>query len=174
MIKKVAFLCAVAFAVTTVSCKKEDAASKIDTTTTDVVSGQSTPNPDPNIGGPEIQGTTKQAPPADGKYPVMTFDKTEHDFGSIKGTEKVQYVFKFKNTGEADLLISKAVGSCGCTVPEYPKDPIKPGQTADLKVSFNPTGKHGQQQKTVTVTTNTAAGQEKLTIKASIMEEAGA
>jgi uncharacterized protein DUF1573 len=145
MIKKVAFLCAVAFAVTTVSCKKEDAASKIDANATEVAPGQSTPNPDPNIGGPQAQEPAKPAPPADGKYPVMTFEKTEHDFGSIKSGDKVQYIFKFKNTGEADLLISKASGSCGCTVPEFPKDPVKPGQSAEMKVSFNSAGKHGQQ-----------------------------
>ncbi len=110
----------------------------------------------------------KPEPPADGKYPVMTFENNEHDFGNIPDTDRVQTVFKFKNTGEADLLIRNAVGSCGCTVPEYPKTPIKPGESGEMKVSFSPTGKSGMQNKTVTITTNTASGTEKLTIKAAI------
>ncbi|WP_245699422.1 DUF1573 domain-containing protein [Flavobacterium noncentrifugens] len=112
-------------------------------------------------------------PPADGKYPVMEFETKEHDFGKINAGSKVVYTFNFKNTGEADLIISNAVGSCGCTVPEYPKEAIKPGESGKMKVSFNSAGKNGQQQKTVTITANTAAGKEMLTIKASITPVTG-
>lgn len=110
----------------------------------------------------------KRVPPADGKYPKLIFSETEHDFGNIDPGDKVQHIFSFKNTGEADLLIESAVGSCGCTVPEFPKEPIKPGQSAEMKVSFNSANKHGQQTKTVTVRSNTESGIEKLTIRASI------
>ena len=116
------------------------------------------------------QETTPRVVPVDGKYPVMTFDKTEHDFGIIDKESKVAYTFDFKNTGEADLIITNAVGSCGCTIPEYPKDAIKPGESGKMKVSFNASGKHGKQQKTVTITTNTAQGSELLHIKAAIKE----
>ena len=116
------------------------------------------------------QETTPRVVPVDGKYPVMTFDKTEHDFGIIEKESKVGYTFDFKNTGEADLIITNAVGSCGCTIPEYPKEAIKPGESGRMKVSFNASGKHGQQQKTVTITTNTAQGSELLHIKAAIKE----
>ncbi len=116
------------------------------------------------------QETTPRVVPVDGKYPVMTFDKTEHDFGIIEKESKVAYTFDFKNTGEADLIITKAVGSCGCTIPEYPKEAIKPGESGRMKVSFNASGKHGQQQKTVTITTNTSQGSELLHIKAAIKE----
>lgn len=120
-----------------------------------------------SIGIPEQE---KRVLPADGKYPVMTFEKTEHDFGSIAAGSKVNYSFQFKNTGEADLIITRAVGSCGCTIPEYPKTPIKAGESAKIDVSFNSTGKHGIQQKSVTISTNTKAGVESLIIKASIKE----
>ena len=112
----------------------------------------------------------KRAVPADGKYPVMTFEKTEYDFGTIAADSKVNYSFKFKNTGEADLIISRAVGSCGCTIPEYPTTPIKAGESAKIDVSFNSAGKHGNQQKSVTISTNTKVGVESLIIKASIKE----
>jgi hypothetical protein len=120
-----------------------------------------------SIGIPEQE---KKVVPADGKYPVMTFDKTEHDFGTITPDSKVDYSFQFKNTGEADLIITRAVGSCGCTIPEYPKTPIKVGESAKIDVSFNSAGKHGNQQKSITIYTNTKAGVESLIIKASIKE----
>jgi hypothetical protein len=82
----------------------------------------------------------------------------------------VNYSFTFKNTGEADLIISRAVGSCGCTIPEYPKDPIKAGDSGKIDVSFNSANKHGNQQKSVTIYTNTKAGVESLNITASIKE----
>ena len=120
-----------------------------------------------SIGIPEQE---KKVVPADGKYPVMTFEKTEHDFGTIAADSKVDYSFQFKNTGEADLIITRAMGSCGCTIPEYPKTPIKAGKSAKIDVSFNSAGKHGNQQKSVTIYTNTKAGVESLIIKASIKE----
>jgi hypothetical protein len=120
-----------------------------------------------SIGIPEQE---KRVVPADGKYPVMTFEKKEHDFGTIAGGSKVNYSFKFKNTGEADLIITRAAGSCGCTIPEYPKTPIKAGESAKIDVLFNSAGKHGNQQKSVLIATNTKAGEETLLIKASIKE----
>ena len=166
MIKRFVYVLAIAAAMTT-SCK-EDASSKIDPTTTDVAAPVA--EPAVTIGGPETADATKTPAPADGKYPVMTFDKSEHDFGKIKSGAKVDYAFNFTNTGEADLIITKAKGSCGCTVPEYPKDPIKPGQSGKIKVSFDSGNKQGQQHKTVTISTNSAKGDEKLSIKASIQD----
>lgn len=90
--------------------------------------------------------------------PKMTFDVMEHNFGTIKQGEVTTYEFKFKNTGKEPLVISNAVGSCGCTVPEWPKDPIAPGKTGVIKVTFNSTGKMGQIDKTVTLTSNDRDG----------------
>ncbi|RZJ64394.1 MAG: DUF1573 domain-containing protein [Flavobacterium sp.] len=171
MIKKFVFAFAACAVIAATSCKKEDATSKIDPNATDVPVSTTEPNPEANIGGPEVTQTPAPAP-VDGKYPVMSFETSEHDFGTIKQGDKVQYVFKFKNAGEADLIISKAVGSCGCTVPEFPKEPIKPGASGEMKVSFNSTGKHGKQTKSVTITANTKNGTEKLEIHASVEEKA--
>jgi hypothetical protein len=103
----------------------------------------------------------------------MSFDKSEHDFGIINQGSVVYYIFNFKNTGATNLIISNAIGSCGCTIPEYPKEPIAPGQSGKMKVSFNSTGKYGHQEKTVTITANTASGTEKLRIKASVKPKTG-
>lgn len=86
--------------------------------------------------------------------PVMTFETINHDFGKIKEGEKVAYEFKFKNTGKTPLIISNATATCGCTVPETPKDPIKPGAEGVIKVVFDSMGKSGLQDKVITVTSN--------------------
>src|SRR5665213_4217009 len=87
--------------------------------------------------------------------PVMTFEVMEYDFGTIKQGDKVERDFKFKNTGKEPLIINEAHGSCGCTVPEYPKEPIKPNGSGVIHVTFNSAGKMGAQDKTVTITYDT-------------------
>ena len=102
------------------------------------------------------------------KLPVMTFEKAEHDFGQIVQGTPQQTVFKFTNTGNAPLIITDAKSSCGCTVPDYPKNtPIAPGETGELLVKFNGSGQN-QVTKTVTVTANTQKGSELLRIKAFV------
>lgn len=108
-----------------------------------------------------------------GKFPVMTFEKSQHDFGTIDQGTNVEHVFKFTNTGEAPLMIVNAKSSCGCTVPEYTKEPVAPGDSGELLVKFNGSGQN-QVSKTVTITTNTKAGKETLTIKAFVNPKAGA
>lgn len=119
----------------------------------------------------EISNATESSVSLDpnAKFPKMEFQNVEHDFGTIKSTDDVETVFVFTNTGEENLLIAEASGSCGCTVPEYPKAPIAPGQKGEIKVKFSPKGKSGLQGKTVTLKTNTLAGTELLTIKANIV-----
>ena len=103
---------------------------------------------------------------ASDNLPVLTFDKKTHDFGTINEGDVVETAFSFTNTGSSDLTILDARGSCGCTVPEYPKDtPIKPGETKEIKVKFDSSNKPGNQTKTVTLTTNTERGREILRIK---------
>ena len=108
-----------------------------------------------------------------GKFPAITFEEEVYDFGTIDQGTNVEHVFKFKNTGEAPLLIVNAKSSCGCTVPEYTKEPIAPGAEGQLLVKFNGSGQN-QVSKTVTITTNTKAGVETLTIKAFVNPKAGA
>tara|TARA_B100000963_G_scaffold269744_1_gene237899 strand:+ start:1403 stop:1903 length:501 start_codon:yes stop_codon:yes gene_type:complete len=100
---------------------------------------------------------------------AMTFDKVSHDFGTIEEGDTVQTTFTFTNTGKADLLIVDARGSCGCTVPKYPKNtPIKPGESGEILVSFDSSNKPNMQQKTVTISANTQSGRETLRIKAMV------
>ena len=107
------------------------------------------------------------------KYPVMSFTETTYDFGTINQGEAQEHVFTFTNTGEADLVIVDAKSSCGCTVPQYPKTPIAPGETGEMLVKFNGSGKN-QVSKTVTVTANTQKGKEMIRIKAFVTPKDGA
>lgn len=103
-----------------------------------------------------------------GKLPKIEFDKIEHNFGTINEGDVVETEFMVKNVGESDLIIADAKGSCGCTVPNPPKEPIAPGDSAPIKVSFDSNGKPGNQSKTVTLTTNTENGRETFTIRAEV------
>ena len=100
--------------------------------------------------------------------PEFTFETEVHDFGTIVQGEKVAYAFKFKNTGKADLIITSAKGSCGCTVPEWPQDPIAPGEEGVIDVVFNSEGKSGQQNKKVTIVANTVPNTKILAINGMI------
>ena len=106
----------------------------------------------------------------DGPTPTFAFAKESHDFGSIQEGDVVNEVFTFTNTGEAPLIIESARGSCGCTVPKWPKDPIPVGGTGEIEVSFNSKGKPGVQNKTVTITANTYPKITKLSIKANVQK----
>jgi hypothetical protein len=105
---------------------------------------------------------------ANNELPVIKFEQDMHDFGKVIQGEKVTYSFKFTNTGRADLLISSASASCGCTVPEYPGMPIRPNEQGVVKVSFNTEGRSGMQNKTVTLMANTQPNTYVLTIKAEV------
>lgn len=107
-------------------------------------------------------------------FPVMTFSEVEHDFGTINEGEVVEHKFEFTNTGKAPLVIVSAKGSCGCTVPEWPKEPIQPGEKGEMLVKFNSSGKPNAQNKQVTITANTEAGKEIIKIKAMVTPKAPA
>jgi hypothetical protein len=100
---------------------------------------------------------TASAEPTSSKdnVPVIKFESDTHDFGNIVEGEKVSFAYKFRNTGKAPLVIRSAQGSCGCTVPEYPKDPVPPGGSGVINVTFNSEGNEGHQEKTVTIISNT-------------------
>jgi len=99
---------------------------------------------------------------------IMEFETTEFDFGEITAGEKVIHTFIFKNTGDTPLIISNAKGSCGCTVPFWPKEPIAPGESGEIEVQFDSKGKKGKQSKRVTITANTNPIHTYLTIKGAI------
>jgi len=158
MIRKTVGLLAIASLVLAVSCKEKTASQE------QVASVENVENVS-NVDNAEVAKNTAEKSE---NAPVMTFQEKEFDFGVINEGDKVEHVFSFKNTGKSDLIIEDAKGSCGCTVPDYKKDPIKPGETSTMKVSFNSTRKPGKQQKSVTIKANTATGTELLTIKANV------
>ncbi len=94
--------------------------------------------------------------------PIMKFKEDAHNFGKIKEGEKVTYDFEFTNNGKTPLIISDAVATCGCTVPEWPKNPIAPGAIGKINVVFNSAGKGGLQDKVVTITANTIPAETKI------------
>ena len=98
----------------------------------------------------------------------IKFSETEWDFGTINEGDNVEHIFKFTNTGSQPLILENCKGSCGCTVPQCPKEPIAPGATGEIKVVFNSKGKTNMQTKKVTITANTEPIQSVLTIKANV------
>ncbi len=112
--------------------------------------------------------------PTDGsgnsKLPVIEFEKTVHVFPDITEGEKVTYNYKFKNTGSADLIISSAKGSCGCTVADPPAKPIPPGEEGFISVTFDSHGREGYQKKEVTVVTNCQPNTKILQFQANVMK----
>lgn len=106
---------------------------------------------------------------AKGDLPEIKFDEEEHDFGKITQGEKVSFSFMFTNTGKSNLIISSAAGSCGCTVPEWPKEPIKPGQQGKINVVFSSEGRSGLQEKTVNVVTNCEPSTKQIRFKAEVI-----
>lgn len=102
---------------------------------------------------------------------TVSWDKEEHDFGNIKEGDKVNTSFTFTNTGSEPLIISSAKGSCGCTVPQWPKEPIAPGGTGSIDVEFNSKNKPGNQVKTVTIQANTDPNPIRLKIKAEVEKD---
>ncbi|MNJ98230.1 hypothetical protein D3C87_159930 [compost metagenome] len=101
-----------------------------------------------------VAGANTDAAVPVGDAAVMDFEKGNYDFGKITQGEKVSYSYKFKNSGKSPLIILNATATCGCTVPEVPKEPIKPGEEGEIKVVFNSIGKSGMQDKVITVTSN--------------------
>ena len=101
--------------------------------------------------------------------PNIEMLETSYNFGEIQQGESVTHDFILKNTGDADLIISAAKGSCGCTVPEWPKTPIAKGEEATIKVTFNSAGKSGKQNKTVTLVTNAIPNTKVLTINGNVI-----
>ena len=103
----------------------------------------------------------------------ITFAENAHDFGTITDGEVVTHIFKFTNTGDEPLVISRCKGSCGCTVPQCPKDPIAPGAEGEIEVRFNSKGKGAaggrKNTKTVQVFANTVTGETKITISANVL-----
>jgi hypothetical protein len=116
-----------------------------------------------------VQNSASREGKSDTDLPEITFETKEHDFGRITQGERVRYEFAFTNTGRSNLIISDARGSCGCTVPDWPKKPVLPGEKGVIKVEFNSEGKSGLQEKTITIVTNCEPATRVIRIKANIV-----
>lgn len=104
------------------------------------------------------------------QQPVITFEKHEHDFGKINEADgRVTTVFTFKNEGMEPLVLSNVRASCGCTTPKWPKQPIEPGETGEITVTYNPNGRPGRFTKTVTITSNATEATTRVTIKGEVI-----
>jgi hypothetical protein len=104
--------------------------------------------------------------------PVMKFEKAIHDFGKMEVGDKVSYDFKFTNTGKSPLIVTDGMASCGCTKPEWPKTPVKPGDSGVIHVTFDSKGKTpGLQDKLITITANTQPAQNQLHLIGELVAE---
>ncbi len=133
----------------------------------DMASPTQVPNADPQ---------NAEAVPT-GPLTSIKFDKDEYDFGKIMDGEKVTHIFKFKNTGNEPLIISDAKASCGCTVPDWPRDAIAPGKSGEIKVVYDSKGKGAvggkNDSKRVTIKANTDPMETYLNIKGIIDKKEG-
>ena len=100
---------------------------------------------------------------------VITFKEKSIDFGDLTQGDKVSHTFQFTNTGTAPLIISNVAATCGCTVPSWPKEPIAPGKTAEIQVSFNSTGKMGKQNSVVRIYSNASEPIEKVSLISNVI-----
>lgn len=100
---------------------------------------------------------------------VMTFEEEKFDFGDIYQGDKVEHIFKFENTGNEALIITNVQTTCGCTAPNWPRDPVAPGQEAEIKVVFNSAGKMGRQNKVITIVSNATNPMNRVSIVTNVL-----
>ncbi len=101
---------------------------------------------------------------------LMTPDESKFEFGTVKQGDVVEHTFTFKNTGTEPLVVTNVGVSCGCTTPEYTKDPVLPGKSGKITARFNTAGKMGQQNKVLTVSSNNSAGNVELSLTGTVAE----
>lgn len=150
------------------SCGDETSTDETDTVETMSGTDANSPMATSNSGNGAVNnigdaGNAEAAP--SGPATTISFEEPVYDFGTRKTGEFVDHVYKFKNTGSEPLVITNAKGSCGCTVPEWPKEPIPAGGEGEIKVKFDGKGKSGPQSKNVSITANTNPSTTVLTIK---------
>ena len=101
--------------------------------------------------------------------PVIEFENDSYDFGTVNQGEVVKYTFKFRNSGNADLIIRNVKPSCGCTTPTWTSEAVKPGRSGEIQVQFNTATKLGEQFKSITLTANTRPQQKVLILKGTVI-----
>lgn len=154
------------------ACKDRDAEKKIAQLESRLAELEGKKTPEGATASTSNAPTTAAPAPEtkpEGPLPTMEFGAIEHDFGTINEGDVVEHTYSFKNTGQAPLIIQGAQGSCGCTVPDWSKEPIPVGGTGFIKAKFDSNGKTNAQNKTVTVTANTWPKQTVLRFKAMVL-----
>lgn len=101
--------------------------------------------------------------------PVIEFKEEFFDFGVVIQGEKVSHTFSFKNTGKSNLVLTSVHAGCGCTVPKFSKEPVAPGFTGEIEVTFDSSGRSGLQSKTVTVSSNTQPSRTEIRFVADVV-----
>ena len=101
----------------------------------------------------------------------ISFSETSFDFGEITQGDKVTHIFEFENTGNEALVLSNVQTTCGCTAPEWPREPIAPGKSGSIKVVFNSTGKIGMQNKVITIMSNAVNSPARVKIETNVLRE---
>lgn len=99
----------------------------------------------------------------------ITFENTTHNFGDVSQGDKVTHAFKFKNSGDQPLVISNVLATCGCTATKWTKEPVKPGESGEITVEFDSSGRSGKQNKVVTIISNTANPQTRINVVVNIL-----
>ena len=120
--------------------------------------------------GPIGRSIGEDLPEGSQKQSVIKFDTLAHDFGTIIEGERVVCYFDYSNVGDADLLITAVEATCGCTIPDWKREPLVPGETGSMKIIFDASGRSGEQRKLVTVRSNASNSELRLTIKAKVNE----
>ena len=168
--KKLSILFSVVLAVTFLaSCGGEGETAAADAAREGVATTTVTPGNTPATPTPPAAEAAPTGPTT-----AMTFDQTEFKFGTVDEGEVVAHTFKFTNTGKEPLIISNAKGSCGCTVPQWPREPIPVGESSEITVEFNSKGKKGPRNQKVTITANTNPPQSFVALVGEVTPAAGA
>ena len=117
---------------------------------------------------PAAAAAVQPAPAKKGKLPLIAFTDLKHEFGTVKEGDLASYEFVFKNTGKAPLILTSVSASCGCTTPEWPREPIAPGKTGKVKAIYNSKGRPGAFTKQITVVSNASTEPTILTIGGNV------
>ncbi len=102
--------------------------------------------------------------------PIFNFEKETHDFGELEEGPRYDHEFKFTNVGKEPLIITGVKASCGCTTPEWPKEPVMPGEEASIKVIYNTKGRLNKFNKAITITSNSITPTKRLYIKGNVFK----